>query len=58
MAEATAHKSKEANFTNEGGYGGKITYLANIMGLWMIQSVRNQLAPDMSYGCIVRTGFP
>ena len=43
-------KSKEANFTNEGGYGGKITYLANIMGLWMIQSVRNQLAPDMSYG--------
>ncbi|MCI8281771.1 MAG: rhamnulokinase [Lachnospiraceae bacterium] len=43
-------KSKEANFTNEGGYRGKITYLANIMGLWMIQSVRNQLAPDMSYG--------
>lgn len=43
-------KSKEANFTNEGGYNGKITYLANIMGLWMIQSVRNQLAPDMSYG--------
>jgi rhamnulokinase len=41
---------KEANFTNEGGYGGRITYLANIMGLWMIQSVRNKLAPDMSYG--------
>ena len=51
MAEANCTpKSKEANFTNEGGYGGKITYLANIMGLWMIQSVRNQLAPDMSYG--------
>lgn len=43
-------KSKEANFTNEGGYQGKITYLANIMGLWMIQSVRNKLAPEMSYG--------
>lgn len=43
-------KSKEANFTNEGGYGGKITYLSNIMGLWMIQSVRNKLAPEMSYG--------
>ena len=43
-------KSKEANFTNEGGYGGRITYLANIMGLWMIQSVRGKLAPDMSYG--------
>jgi len=43
-------ESKEANFTNEGGYNGKIAYLANIMGLWMIQSVRNALAPDMSYG--------
>ncbi len=42
--------SRKANFTNEGGYDGTITYLANIMGLWMIQSVRNQLAPDMSYG--------
>ena len=44
-----SRKSKEANLTNEGGYGGKITYLANIMGLWMIQSVRNTLAPGMSY---------
>lgn len=43
-------KSREANFTNEGGYNGRITYLANIMGLWMIQSVRNQMAPEMSYG--------
>jgi len=42
--------SMAANFTNEGGYDGKITYLANIMGLWMIQSVRNKLAPDMGYG--------
>lgn len=44
--------SKEANFTNEGGYQGEITYLTNIMGLWMIQSVRNELAPDMSYGTL------
>ncbi len=51
MEEANCSmQSKEANFTNEGGYDGKITYLANIMGLWMIQSVRNKLAPDMSYG--------
>ena len=41
--------SKEADLTNEGGFGGKITYLVNIMGLWMIQSVRNKLAPGMSY---------
>lgn len=43
-------ESREANFTNEGGYGGRITYLTNIMGLWMIQSIRGQLAPDMGYG--------
>ena len=45
-----SEKSMKENFTNEGGYNGRITYLANIMGLWMIQSVRGQLAPDMSYG--------
>ena len=43
-------KSCELNFTNEGGYEGRFRYIKNIMGLWMIQSVRNQLAPDMSYG--------
>ena len=43
-------ESMTANFTNEGGYNGHITYLTNIMGLWMIQSVRGELAPDISYG--------
>ncbi|SEA27913.1 rhamnulokinase [Pseudobutyrivibrio sp. ACV-2] len=33
----------EANFTNEGGYEGRFRFLKNIMGLWMIQSVRNEL---------------
>lgn len=50
-AEADCSKeSKEANFTNEGGYNGQITYLTNIMGLWMIQSVRRELEPVVSYG--------
>ena len=44
-----SEKSRQADLTNEGGWAGKITYLANIMGLWMIQSVRNALAPQMSY---------
>ena len=44
-----SQKSRKADLTNEGGYGGKITYLSNIMGLWMIQSVRNKMAPDMGY---------
>ena len=43
-------KSKEENFTNEGGFGGKITYLTNIMGLWMINSLRDKHVPEMSYG--------
>ncbi len=30
------------NFTNEGGYGGKYRFLRNIMGLWMIQSLKKE----------------
>lgn len=40
-----ANLSKEAeyyNFTNEGGYGGSYRFLKNIMGLWMIQSLRKE----------------
>ncbi len=33
--------SKINNFTNEGGYEYQFRYLKNIMGLWMIQSVRH-----------------
>ena len=36
------------NFTNEGGYNKTYRFLKNIMGLWMIQSVKKELAPDMS----------
>lgn len=35
-------KSRLANFTNEGGYGYRFRYLKNIMGLWMIQSVKGE----------------
>jgi len=42
--------SMKHNFTNEGGYGYRFRYLKNIMGLWMIQSVRKELAPEMSFG--------
>ena len=34
--------SFRANVTNEGGYGGTYRYLKNIMGLWMIQSVKKE----------------
>lgn len=39
----TTGESCEANFTNEGGAWGRYRYLKNIMGLWMIQSIRREL---------------
>lgn len=36
-------ESRKANFTNEGGYDRRFRYLKNIMGLWMVQSVRREL---------------
>lgn len=39
-----------AGFTNEGGYNFKYRMLKNIMGLWMIQSVRKEIGAGMSYG--------
>ena len=43
-------KSQEMNFTNEGGYAYRFRYLKNIMGLWMIQSVKKEIATDLSFG--------
>lgn len=42
-------QSREANFTNEGGYDYKYRFLKNIMGLWMIQSVRNEMNKVYSF---------
>lgn len=39
----TDEKCRLANFTNEGGYGCRYRFLKNIMGLWMIQSIRREL---------------
>ncbi|MBP5600313.1 MAG: rhamnulokinase [Lachnospiraceae bacterium] len=41
--------AKKGNFTNEGGFNYKFRFLKNIMGLWMIQSVRNEIAPNLSF---------
>ena len=35
-------KSEHYNITNEGGYGRKISFLKNIIGLWCIQESRRQ----------------
>ncbi len=39
----TTHESMAQNFTNEGGAWYRYRYLKNIMGLWMIQSIRREL---------------
>lgn len=39
----------EANFSNEGGYQGRFRVLKNIMGLWMIQSIRRNLNKQYSF---------
>lgn len=48
-APITGEASMLANFTNEGGYRYRYRYLKNIMGLWMIQSIRRELN-GVSYG--------
>ncbi|MBO4887029.1 MAG: rhamnulokinase [Firmicutes bacterium] len=39
----TSDESRASNFTNEGGAWYRYRFLQNIMGLWMIQSVRREL---------------
>ena len=45
-------ESMQANFTNEGGYDHRFRYLKNIMGLWMIQSVKKEFTEDLSFAQI------
>jgi rhamnulokinase len=39
----TSETARIAGFSNEGGYGGGIILCTNIMGMWMIQSLRREL---------------
>ncbi len=36
------YAARRENFTNEGGTNGKITFLQNIVGLWLLQEVRKK----------------
>ena len=44
-----SEKSRGKNFTNEGGYDYRYRYLKNIMGLWMIQSVKRELGGKYTF---------
>lgn len=45
-SSAGAH---DRNFTNEGGFAYRYRFLKNIMGLWIIQSIRRELGADYSF---------
>jgi rhamnulokinase len=47
-------ESRLAGFTNEGGVDYRFRYLKNIMGLWMIQSVKKEFSEDLSFSEICR----
>jgi rhamnulokinase len=42
-------EAQKANFTNEGGYQHRYRFLKNIMGLWMIQSVKKEFEEGYDY---------
>lgn len=49
MKPICSKESMEKNFANEGGYDYRFRYLKNIMGLWMIQSVRHEFDDAYSF---------
>ncbi len=49
MEADCSQRSMSANLTNEGGYNYRFRYLKNIMGLWMIQSVKKEFETDYSF---------
>jgi rhamnulokinase len=60
-------ESREANFTNEGGVDGKIRYLRNVMGMWLLsESIRTweregqsvELATLLAQAAAIRTPVP
>ena len=56
-------ESRRLNFTNEGGYDYRYRYLKNIMGLWMIQSLKKEMGDPYTFPEISRLarnsqGFP
>jgi rhamnulokinase len=42
-------EAREAGYTNEGAHNGRTRFLKNIMGLWVLQSVRHELKDAYSF---------
>ena len=50
MKADCSYESRDHNLTNEGGYDHRFRFLKNIMGLWMIQSVKREIGENLSFG--------
>lgn len=50
LAPDCSEASRQLNFTNEGGVDCRFRYLKNIMGLWMLQSVKRELNDEYGFG--------
>ena len=50
-ADCSAESCK-LNFTNEGGVDYRFRYLKNIMGLWIIQSIKRELNNEYGFGAL------
>ena len=48
----TTPESLARNFTNEGGYRYRFRYLKNIMGLWMLQSIRREAGEGVTFNAL------
>lgn len=44
-----SEESRKFNLTNEGGFDYTVRFLNNIMGLWMVQSIRNEYNREFSF---------
>ena len=51
-APITTEASRAQNFTNEGGAWRRYRYLKNIMGLWMLQSIRREAGEGVSFNAL------
>ncbi len=52
----TTTESLSANYSNEGGIG-YIRYLKNIMGMWVINSLKAELFPDETFDGVMEMGM-
>lgn len=50
MTPDCSEASRKLNFTNEGGVEYRFRYLKNIMGLWMLQSIKRELNDEYGFG--------